>query len=632
MAQNVTFQHGEKRATDFLNRHLQDIVPEGVYKGFNIRETSTPSFSVDAKAEADGTNVVFTLEGVRIEEDADLPGIATVTTPDAVNPRIDSLFIKHDKTPANDPAIFELLKGLANPSPSAPTPPVDGFFRVKLADILVPANATEITDTEITNAAKTSLGFVPVPFATLSDISLAEANAFNGMAGRGFNEPSAVNSVATILDTNANFLKPAPTSTADDFLQVKGGESWNRRQLSKTTVADTSIQIITAPTTNPRIDLVTYDPDTQTLAIIQGAEAASPVAPVLTDPGLIPVAFILVDEISPASIVVNEADITDARPSPHTKTPEWFDLPDITSNMKDAVTGAVAPAAANVFQTAADVAAAIAPLRVGFALSRLEIDTAKDSTGTLDTDKCRLQASSGQELVITLHNAAFTENIFKVIIADLIVDVTVPAAPGGRDTTASIPTSVWYFVYLIASSTVPGAPPALVLSLDSEFPDLTGVNFGTPNFYDVYRRIGSVRRDSGGLFLESFCKGGICNYLVPGVIESGATMPTSFTPVGAVNPLSDFVPPTSRRVRALAEGVNAGGNTLRMFVAHPDIGLGSSGGKQTVAAFPSVSGGTSNDTNEFETDLDNTQRFHFRGINPGSGSFNIWCVGYVEVL
>lgn len=628
MAQNITFEHGEKRATDFLNRHLQDIVPDGVYKGFNIRETATPSFSVDAKAETDNTNVVFTLEGVRIEEDTDLSGIATVTTPDTVNPRIDSLFVKHDKTPAKNPAIFELIAGTPDPSPSAPTPPVDGFFRVKLADILVPANATEITNTEITNAAKTSLGFVPVPFATLSDISADESNAFNGMAGRGFNEPSTVNPVATIRDTNGPFLKPTPTSTADDFLQVKGGESWNRRQLVKTTVADASIQIITAPSVNPRIDLVTYDPDTQALAIISGVEAPSPVAPVLTDPGLMPVAFVLVDEISPASIVVNEADITDARALPHNKTPEWFDLPGITSDMKDSVTGAAAPAAGNVFQTAADLTAALAPISTGFVLSRLEFDTGKNATGGPSVDKCRLRASAGQELRVTLHDAGFTKKVFKRIGTNLDVDIGAGVGPGGTDGFV-VSASTWYFVYVIGASGNPSLVD-LVISKSLVAPNLSDSSFTSPG-WDVFRRIGSARLDSSAFFVESFSKNGDVNLLDSGTLDTAYPAAT-WTFVGALNAVSDFVPPTSRRARCRGVVNENGGPGTSLFVAHPDIGTGSTGGKEVARVGLAGSANTDFEGSEFEIDLDDSQRFKARRGAGFTAPYVLFIFGYTEVL
>jgi hypothetical protein len=159
-------------------------------------------------------------------------------------------------------------------------------------------------------------------------------------------------------------------------------------------------------------------------------------------------------------------------------------------------------------------------------------------------------------------------------------------------------------------------------------PDLSGANF-TSLAYDVYRRIGSVFRDSGGLFLESFCKDGVCNYLQPGVLETSFP-PTTFTLVSGV--IADFIPPTSRRARCLATAFNGGGGTLVVFAAHPDIGTGSSGGKQIVTAFPQLeTGSTAADTNEFEIDLDNSQRFSIRQTG-GVGSFTLWCVGYIEVL
>ena len=68
---------------------------------------------------------------------------------------------------------------------------------------------------------------------------------------------------------------------------------------------------ITAPTTNPRIDRVVVDHHTGVMAIVTGAEAASPVPPALVA-GQIPIAQILLDD-SPVTTAITNSLITDER-------------------------------------------------------------------------------------------------------------------------------------------------------------------------------------------------------------------------------------------------------------------------------------------------------------------------------
>lgn len=70
--------------------------------------------------------------------------------------------------------------------------------------------------------------------------------------------------------------------------------------------------VFTAVGAQPRIDVLTIN-DSGTLEITAGAEAASPTPPSYPASKL-PLAEILINEVSPASVVINTADITDVRP------------------------------------------------------------------------------------------------------------------------------------------------------------------------------------------------------------------------------------------------------------------------------------------------------------------------------
>ena len=625
MAQTRTWDFGEKRQGIILNRHLADVLPSGIYSGFFVRATVAPSLFFDVKTTdgvtTDPTNVVLTGEGVKIEEDADLPGAGSVAAGDPADPRIDSVFVKHQFSAANSPAVIEVLAGTPATSPVPPTPPVDGFSRVLLANITVPATATVITNAEISQQGAVPIGPGAI-LSSLSDVSVVQSDAFAAMR-----KPSTANPIATIAEIGTELFRPTESSTPDDNVQLGGGELWDKLQGTSQTIAPFSITITPAPSADPRIDLVTVNPDTGTATLTLGVEAASPVPPAIPSNDVIPVCYVSVTEVG-GPVVVLDLDITDVRPIINTKTPEWFDLPGITSDMKDAVTGAAAPDSGNVFQTSDDIIAALSSLSPAFVLSRLELDTGKNVGGSPNSDKCRLRSGPGKEFRVTLHNAAFTVNVLKILSVDLEVDIQVANAPGGRDFSSAPASSTWYFVYLIASGTT-GLAPALVLSLSSTLPDLSGTNFTGPG-YDVFRRIGSARLDGGGLFLETFSKNGIYHFLQPGTLDT-ALPGTNFTFAGSTNPLSDFVPPTSRRATCVAEAFENGAFAVTVFAAHPDIGSGSTGGKNVVSAGLAGTDNTDRETNEFGIDLDDSQRFKIRS-SGSAATFNIWAVGYTEEL
>lgn len=600
MAQNVTLQFGEKRNAEFINRHFEGVIPTGVYKGFNVRETGAPSLFLDIKIEADGTNVVVTDQGIRIEEDTDLLGAVSIPVPDPVLPRIDSIFVKHKFVPTNDPATIELIAGVPDVTPAPTTPPLDGFFRVQLATVLVPAAAASIVDADITNDAKTALSVTAQPMNALTDVSNDLANSVIGSVGRGFNDPSAVNVMATIGDTNAKFLKPVPRSPADDFVTILGGESWDNRLINTTSVVDTNVQIVSPPAADPRFDLVVFNQETQAFSIINGAEAASPVIPALTNPSLVPVAAILVDEIG-GPIVVTETDITDVRPPPHVKTPELFDLPDLTSDIKDAITGAAAPGAANVFRTEADVDAAVAPLGQAFSYDRVRLET-----GISVNDQTALDSGA----VVTCHNVGFT--VLKTIFTSgsLIADgggATI--GPGNLDASTSFNANDWYYVYLIAKSASAGPTfdAALLISDSQSAPDLADANLSGAGF-DIFRRLSAVRTGATPIFLLSFMKNG-WTYYVDGQDFSSeiGTIGTSFAVAPNPATFSTRVPPTSRRAQFMIGDVTSP-SPATLFVTHGADARTTIGGR--TAAQDVGTGGSQ--ISIFEADLDTDQQARFR--------------------
>jgi len=635
MTQIITWKSGKKRSTFILNRHFSGLLPRGIYKGFDVI-TNVSSLFLNLEKGSDDTSVLLTPEGVRIEEDADIPNFVSIDIGDA-QPRIDLVICTHQFTVTNDPAVYSVVKGTPAPSPVPPTLPAEPPFNTILATVAVGVGVTDILPGDVTLAAKVSISLTTVPFATLSDVSATQSDAFAAMVA-----PSGANPIATIADvtstvdaktfTRAGFdeLRVAEKSTPDANVQVLTGRIHDLRNVSSADVAAVA-SLGPFGTTNPaeeRIDLVVLDPDTQVVSIVVGVDAP-PSATVPTYPlDKVVLAEVFIDEDT--TVVINTADITDVRPIVHRNVPNFEDIPNMTTDIEDAITGAAAPASGNVFQTAADVATAISPFTPAFVLSRLELDTSKNVSGAPNTDKCRVRSSAGNELRITLHDATFVLNKLLIITVDLSVDITLAAAPGGRDTTATIAVNKWYFIYMIASSATALAPE-LVLSESSILPDLSGAGFTGPG-YDIFRRVGSVRRDSGGLFLETFCKNGVCQFLEAGLLDT-AYPGANFQPAGVVNPVSNFVPPTSRRATCVGivnDSGSGGGSTL--FAAHPDVGTGTTGGREISSSGLAGTGNTDIATVEFGVDLDDGQRFHIRTSGAGILPFRVSVVGYTELL
>lgn len=618
MAQIRTWDFGEDRSTAILNRHFAGLIPKGIYSGFGVT-TNVSSLFLNIEE-----GIIITGEGIKIEEDADLPNVVQVDPGDSLI-RIDLVVLQHKFLPTNDPATYSIIKG--TPGGGAPSIPPDfptgAVFTQLLATITVPAFATDIVPGDVSLEPTTNISLTTVPFATLSDISTTESDAFNAMKN-----PSSLNPVATIDDLSAGFLKPTESSpTPNANVNFKGGRLWDRRVVSFTDVADQAIAIL-APSVNPRIDLLSINPDTGIFTKTVGVEAATPVPPDISPGalGFIPVAHVLADEIG-GPVVVTTADITDVRPFAHVKTPELFDLPDLTTDIKDAVTGAAAPDAANVFATAADITTAIAPLGSPFAMSRLRMEMALPST---------LQVTVFSGLLATTHNTGFTILETIRLTSDLVV-VGSGIGPGALDTTSTFTSNAWYHIYLIASSTQ-AASPALVISTSKLAPALGDASFDD---YDIWRRLGAARTDdSSATFLKAFNIAGETRYRDEhnfyDLVEGAGETPISddFSDGVSMFSIALRVPETSNRgIIYVRIGLTAAGTPRLLHFTDGDSSQTTSGGKE-VAYIGANTGGSSSSYNSSEViqQLDDVQRFRVRYSSAIPEWIKLDTLGYVEDL
>ncbi len=149
--------------------------------------------------------------------------------------------------------------------------------------------------------------------ANMNDISTGDPNdsLIKFLPRDGTNPMTADLDMGGYQFTNVGGLLATPTSTPDDYVQVSAGTYQKTDGTGSVTFAGGSIQITTSVGGGQtRYDLVHID-DAGALTVTQGVAGTPGVVPDFPDDELM-VAVIKVDETG--AIVVNQADIADARP------------------------------------------------------------------------------------------------------------------------------------------------------------------------------------------------------------------------------------------------------------------------------------------------------------------------------
>lgn len=119
-----------------------------------------------------------------------------------------------------------------------------------------------------------------------------------------------LDAVAAIAHRSVWWFIAHEQATPDMTVKLEAGHFFTGITLTEKATQNTGT--ITAPSGNPRIDRVVISEVTGVVAVITGAENASPVAPAITA-GKIPICQILLDN-SPATTAITNSLITDERP------------------------------------------------------------------------------------------------------------------------------------------------------------------------------------------------------------------------------------------------------------------------------------------------------------------------------
>lgn len=156
----------EYTAEDFM-RYYRSFISSGLFmeQSTNLQVVAYTGLVVKVKAGA------AIIDGSKYDNEGDIP--ITLTTPDGLLDRIDRIVVRWDKE--NRETHCVLLTGTAAEEPVAPA--ITRTSDIKdyaLADILVEAGATEITQSKITDQRMNSdICGMAIPFATIDTSALA---------------------------------------------------------------------------------------------------------------------------------------------------------------------------------------------------------------------------------------------------------------------------------------------------------------------------------------------------------------------------------------------------------------------------------------------------------------------------
>lgn len=205
MTQTRALDYGAPRRSQVLNERLVGVIPSGIYSGYEVVPTSPLSLSLTISA-----GKLITADGVSIVEDASLVAEVTITPHDTL-PRIDAIFATHAYSTSNVPQSYSVVEGTPGTPPIPPAAPADS---IKLAEVYVPAAATEITSDLIQNATKVNADSSLLARTNISELRVEPASeSSSGLSDKAFVHGglitnSAGSGAVTVLDQETASFSP----------------------------------------------------------------------------------------------------------------------------------------------------------------------------------------------------------------------------------------------------------------------------------------------------------------------------------------------------------------------------------------------------------------------------------------
>jgi hypothetical protein len=278
MAQQRTWDYGAPRRTRLLNRRYLGILPsQAIISGYFVSHTEPASLSLNI-----GSGTLIDQDGVVIQEDTEILS-AVAIVPHSTYPRIDWIVAIHQYSMGNPAQEYAVLEGTPGSPPAPPTLP---DYNIKLAEVFVPAAATEITQDLIYQSS-----------TSLADCTLIGRDRFSEL------QPVS---------------RGQTTAGVSNTILVRGGSYGSSAGNSTITVPD-QVSPIFLPVIipgNERIDIVTLD-DRGNVNVIAGLEQSVGFAEPPNYPD---------DQQVVAEVFVNESDTVLISPSDITDTRFFFNL------------------------------------------------------------------------------------------------------------------------------------------------------------------------------------------------------------------------------------------------------------------------------------------------------------------
>ena len=226
MAQSVTCVFEMDDSTELLNKHVSKIIAKGPYHGLLVQAEAPNSMFVNITA-----GYAFTIEGVKVEEDAELLHAVEVAASDVTYDRKDLIVMRHQYSagptvPPGNFATYRVVTGDLPPnSLTPPEPPYSQLdeYDIPLAEIWVDHGLTYIQDSNIYNLRRTM-----TTLELQDELAKALYIALGNFAFRGWDAEDAGGLVARITEGEGLLCGKYNLTTADSYVHTLRARSYLR--------------------------------------------------------------------------------------------------------------------------------------------------------------------------------------------------------------------------------------------------------------------------------------------------------------------------------------------------------------------------------------------------------------------
>lgn len=156
MAQTVYHGYEEALTTPSWNAFQADVAAGRIVSGYQVTAQSPATMMLDLKLSGAAASIVYTPEGIRVAESADVLSAVTIPAANPTYPRIDLVVVHYVYGTQGATASYQVIEGTAAATPSVPALP-DSTHYVVLAQVAVAAGVGSIVQGNITQTPTASI-------------------------------------------------------------------------------------------------------------------------------------------------------------------------------------------------------------------------------------------------------------------------------------------------------------------------------------------------------------------------------------------------------------------------------------------------------------------------------------------